>query len=139
MLGARKGLLGRGYRIAGHGLIFAALGPLIGTLASPGILIFPIALIFAYMTSTVAALATGLGVGMAAMILKRTRTLYVVAAALGAVAGASVSFALDAADEPLLVVMHVISGAVAALVCTHATRRLRRERLDEAGATAEGM
>lgn len=112
-----------------HGLIFAALGPAIGALASPGVIFLPIALIAAYYVSLPAAMLAGLAVGAAALFV-HSRMIYIAGTAIGALSGVLFPFAFVLAQAPpSLLVWYAIAGAVAGLVCTRATRNIRERWL----------
>lgn len=112
-----------------HGFTFAALGPLVGAFVSPGVIFLPIAVIAAYWISAPAALVAGLSVGAIAPFVLG-RMLYLPAAAIGAASGSLIPFAFMHSPAPLsLLAVYGFSGAVAALVCTRATRSIRLRRL----------
>lgn len=118
--------------VLGHGLIFAATGPAIGMLLSPGILLFPLGLFFSYLTSTPVALLAGLLIGALALRITDEKQLSLLATGIGAVCGMLVPvYAFLGAPYLLggaawLLILYAIDGAFAATVCTHMTRFLRR-------------
>ncbi len=112
--------------VVGHGLFFAAIGPAIGTVASPGVVVLPIAVVFSYVTSVPAAFVTGCLTGAAAMRLSDHRRLGFISAAIGAACGALTPASLGGWDYPGVIVMYALAGAFAGLCCTQLSHFLRR-------------
>ena len=119
--------------ILAHGFMFGMLGPAIGTLLSPGVLIFPIAVVFAYIVSFIPAVATGLTVGMLAPFVRQASALYPLAILTGAALSVAIPFAFATHTRGMegVMAMYAIAGAFAALVCTRLTRFIRVRWLTE--------
>lgn len=112
--------------VLGHSLIFGLLGPAIGALFSPGVIIYPYAVFAAYWISFVAAIITGLLVGLGVPFVAHRNALYVLGAAIGAICAMIFPFAFIAHDAPMgLLIVFAFSGACAGLICTRMTRWLR--------------
>jgi len=127
-------------RILWHGFIFGVLGPPIGTLASPGVIVFPIAVFFSYVTSVIPAVLAGFTIGVLSLVVRRSSTLYVLAVPIGAAFGASVVFVLSQSLSMTgLPMLYAFSGAVAALICTRLTRWTRLEAVDYQGVPPSGF
>lgn len=111
-----------------HGLIFAAAGPAIGTIASPGVMLLPLALVVAYYTSTLAAFVAGCLVGAVSRFIRQPTPFYLTATVIGAVLGACVPLWMgSSSDMGNLIVIHAISGAFAGAVCSYLTKGVRRQ------------
>lgn len=117
--------------VLGHGLIFAAAGPAIGTLLSPGLFFLPLGLFFSYLTSTPVALLAGLLTGVAALRINDGMHLGTIAPLIGAACGMlvpaymTVGSWFPSGPGAGLFILYAIDGAFAAAVCTRMTRFLR--------------
>jgi hypothetical protein len=113
--------------ITGHTLVFAGFGPAIGAIASPGVILFPLAVITAYAVSFFAAVSAGLIIGMVTPFI-RSGWLYPVSGLIGAACGVLIPFGLVAGMQPFtsFIAFYAIAGGVAAMVCTRMTRSVRR-------------
>jgi hypothetical protein len=112
-----------------NGIAFSVVGPFLGAIASPAILGFPFSVIIAYMTTTLAAFATGCIVGVASSWLTPLK-LYFLAAAAGAISSATLPFCgllswYIGTPPPVLVGLYAFCGVTAALICTRIFRQLR--------------
>jgi hypothetical protein len=112
-----------------HGLTFAALGPPIGAAFSPGVIVYPVALIMAYVVSTMSAFIAGLLVGAAAPFVTQRIPLYLAGAIIGAVCAVAFPVGMTSIDSTGIVLMYAFAGAAASLICTRITKSVRREFL----------
>lgn len=114
------------WRVIAHGLAFAFVGPAIGAIFSPGIVILPFALIMAYMASFVSAFVAGCCIAVATSFLRRISELYAAAAIIGAICGAIPIFLYGPQSWHVgLTMMYAFSGAIAAMACTYLFRHMR--------------
>lgn len=117
-----------------HAALFGMLGPLVGAIASPGIIFLPLAVIAAYQISFLSAVATGALVGLAAPVLKRPHHLNLLGAAAGAICAVIFPFGVAALHSaivapPLMLATYAFSGSVAGLACTALSRSIRQRWL----------
>ncbi|HOY78968.1 MAG TPA: hypothetical protein PLN33_14225 [Hyphomonadaceae bacterium] len=114
------------WRVLLHGLAFAAIGPAIGLIFSPGVILFPLTIFWAYYVSAVSAFVAGCCIGVASSYLRKPDALYLTAAVVGAICGALpvVMFGGVFAHAGMAI-MYAFSGAAAAVVCTYQFRRMR--------------
>jgi hypothetical protein len=116
---------GHVWLILAHGLVFAAFGPAIGTFLSPGVVVYPIAVIVAYRASLEAALVTGMLVGAISPFLREDRAIYAFGMMTGAVCAMAFPFAFSGEAPVGMLLMYAVAGSFAGLVCTRLTRWLR--------------
>lgn len=116
---------GHVWLILAHGLVFAAFGPAIGTFLSPGVVVYPIAVIVAYRVSLEAALVTGMLVGAISPFLREDRAIYAFGMMTGAVCAMVFPFAFSGEAPVGMLLMYAVAGSFAGLVCTRLTRWLR--------------
>ncbi len=111
--------------ILAHGFVFGGFGPAIGTFLSPGVVIYPIAVLLAYMVSSVAACVTGMLVGAISPFLREDRAIYAFGMVTGAVCAMAFPFAFSGEAPVGMLLMYAVAGSFAGLVCTRLTRWLR--------------
>lgn len=111
--------------ILSHGLFFGVTGPPIGAILSPGVIIYPVAVVAAYFVSFYAAVITGLLVGFGSLFI-RGRWIYLAGTAIGAACAMIFPFAFAPTTSPgFVLTIYAIAGGFAGLVCTRLTRWLR--------------
>ena len=86
---------GHVWLILAHGFVFGVFGPAIGAFLSPGVVIYPIAVLLAYMVSSVAAFVTGMLVGAISPFLREDRAIYAFGMVTGAVCAMAFPFAFS--------------------------------------------
>lgn len=114
-------------RILAHGIVFGLLGPPIGTVLSLGVIVYPFAVMFSYMTSTIPAILAGLTIGAVSLFERNEVVLKARGALIGAAFGATAVIAFPYYWNAMWIVMHAISGAFAGALCTRLTKWLRQE------------
>ncbi|HEV7691822.1 MAG TPA: hypothetical protein VGO52_13390 [Hyphomonadaceae bacterium] len=108
------------------------MGPPVGAFFSPGIIVWPLAAAFAYVTSALPAFLTGSLVALASSYLK-PQALYLFAAFAGTVLGAVLPLGIEQAlyyrsNINSLMAIYGFAGCWASLICAHFFRSLRLNR-----------
>jgi hypothetical protein len=118
------------WRVIAHGLAFAAVGPAIGLIFSPGVLLFPFSIPLAYGVSLGSAFAAGCCIGIATSFVRKPGMLYAIAAVIGAIFGAHPILPLT--NPPFgnlgMWFAYMFAGAAAAVVCAYLFRNMRLHR-----------